>query len=259
MAMAPLAIEAAGLVKRFGPVMALDGLSLEVERGVTFGLIGPNGAGKTTLIRMVMGLDRPQAGQVSVLGRTVTDAEVRREIGYMPQADALYPDLTARENLAFFGSIFGLDGRGLQPRIDEVLALVDLSGDGGRLVEHFSGGMRRRLSLAIALLHRPPLLVLDEPTVGVDPELRRVFWEHFAALAGQGVTVLVSTHHMDEARRCMRLALMRAGRVIACGSPLQLLEQAGAGDMEEAFLRFATGRQSDGRGEMSLAVGGGAR
>ncbi|WP_324718036.1 ABC transporter ATP-binding protein [Carboxydochorda subterranea] len=236
-----LAIEAEGLVRRFGQVTALDGLSLEVEHGVTFGLIGPNGAGKTTFIRMVVGLDRPQAGQVRVLGRTMPDPVVLAEIGYMPQADALYPDLTALENLAFFGAIFGLTGATLRERMDEVLALVGLSAVAGRLVEHFSGGMRRRLSLAAALLHRPALLVLDEPTVGVDPELRQAFWEHFATLARQGTTVLVSTHHMDEARRCGRLALMRAGRVLACGTPAQLLRRAGTDDMEEAFLRFAAG------------------
>ena len=189
----------------------------------------------------VVGLDRPQAGRVLVLGRCIPDRAVAPFIGYMPQSESLYLDLTARENLAFFGSIYGLRGNRLRDRIASVLHLVGLDGSADRVVEVMSGGMRRRLSLAVALLHEPPLLVLDEPTVGVDPELRRTFWDHFARLARDGVTVIIATHHLDEARRCQQLALLRAGRVLAGGSPNELLRQAGTSDMEEAFLYFATG------------------
>lgn len=240
-----VAIMADGVRRRFGPVVALDDLTLHVPAGCTFGLIGPNGAGKTTFIRMVVGLDRPQAGSVLVLGRRMPDPAVAPSLGYMPQSESLYLDLTARENLAFFGSIYGLTGARLRARIAEVLELVGLADAADRMVDGMSGGMRRRLSLAAALIHEPALLVLDEPTVGVDPELRLTFWTHFARLAGQGTTVVISTHHLDEARRCQRLALLRAGRVLAGGSPAELLRQAGAADMEEAFLYFAAG--GDGR------------
>ncbi len=238
-----VAIDADSVVRRFGPIVALDHLALQVPRGCTFGLIGPNGAGKTTFIRLVVGLDRPDAGSVRVLGHAMPDPSVAPSIGYMPQADSLYVDLTARENLAFFGSVYGLKGPRLRRRIDEVLALVELEDVADRVVETMSGGMRRRLSLAVALVHEPELLVLDEPTVGVDPELRLVFWDHFARLAAEGRTVLISTHHLDEARRCQYLALLRAGQALAAGTPQELLARAGVDDMEAAFLFFATGKE----------------
>ncbi len=241
--MTAAAIDADSVVRRFGPVVALDHLTLQVPRGCTFGLIGPNGAGKTTFIRLVVGLDRPDAGSVRVLGHAMPAPSVAPSIGYMPQADSLYVDLTARENLTFSGSVYGLKGPRLRRRIDEVLALVGLEDVADRVVETMSGGMRRRLSLAVALVHEPELLVLDEPTVGVDPELRLVFWDHFARLAAEGRTVLISTHHLDEARRCQYLALLRAGQALAAGTPQELLARAGVDDMEAAFPFFSTGKE----------------
>ncbi|HKS70321.1 MAG TPA: ABC transporter ATP-binding protein, partial [Ktedonobacterales bacterium] len=194
-----------GVSKTFGTVRALDGVSLSVREGETFGLIGPNGSGKTTLIRLLLGLARPTAGTVHVLGHTMPDRGVAGQIGYMTQASALYGELSVRENLAFFGTIYGLHGRRLRERITAVLDLVDLSGSLRATVGTLSGGMRQRVSLACALIAEPRLLFLDEPTVGIDPELRIAFWDHFARLNDQGVTIVVSTHHLDEAARCSRL------------------------------------------------------
>lgn len=254
MAAEPVAVEAEGLVRRFGPVLALDGLSLRIPAGCTFGLVGPNGAGKTTLIRLVMGIDRAQKGEVRVLGHPMPDPAVAPWLGYMPQSESLYLELTAREHLEFFGRVYGLRGPRLRARVEEMLALVGLERDADRLVEALSGGMRRRLSLAVALIHEPRLLMLDEPTVGVDPELRRTFWDHFTALAARGATVVVSTHHLDEARRCHRLAFVRGGRLLCEGTPEELLRQAGTADMEEAFLFFASGRTGG-----QPVAGGGSR
>lgn len=246
--MAESTVLVSGLRKSFGAVRAIDGLDLEIPRGQTFGLIGPNGSGKTTLIRILAGLIRPSAGEARVFGRRMPDRSVARRIGYMTQQDALYSDLTARENLRFFGALYGLTGKRAERRVAEVLELVELSPAAGRGVETFSGGMRQRLSLAIALLHQPPLLLLDEPTVGVDPELRRTFWGHFRDLARQGATLIISTHHLDEAERCDRVALVRLGRVLAAGRPDDLKEMAGQPTLEDAFLHFADEqRKGEGR------------
>jgi ABC-2 type transport system ATP-binding protein len=239
---AMLAIETRSLGRRFGRITALDGFELAIRTGETFCLLGPNGSGKTTFIRIAAGLLHPTAGQIDVLGQAMPahrDAVIRR-IGYMPQAQGLYGDLTVRENLDFFTRIFG--GRGAAHRrthIDESLALVGLADRAGSLTRTLSGGMRQRLSLACALVHEPELLLLDEPTVGVDPELRRGFWEHFRSLNRRGVTIVVSSHVMDEADRCDRLALIRLGRVLAVGSSAEIREQAGMADLEAAFLALA--------------------
>jgi ABC-2 type transport system ATP-binding protein len=236
------AIETHSLSRRFGRIAALDGFDLEIRPGETFGLLGPNGSGKTTFIRIAAGLLCPTAGSVSVLGLAMPArrAEVIRRIGYMPQSQGLYGDLTARENLDFFARIFG-ETRGAKRRglIDEALDLVGLSDRAGSLASTLSGGMRQRLSLACALVHEPGLLLLDEPTVGVDPELRRAFWEHFRALNRRGVTIVVSSHVMDEADRCDRLALIRHGRVLAVGSGAEIRARAGFVDLEAAFLALA--------------------
>jgi ABC-2 type transport system ATP-binding protein len=237
----PIRVEA--LVKVFGKVRALDGVTLSVARGETFALIGPNGSGKTTLIRLLLGLGRATSGSVWVLGRRMPDRRVAPQIGYMTQATALYDDLSARQNLAFFGSLYGLRGRALRTRIAETLALVDLTSRAGSVVRTLSGGMRQRVSLACALMHQPPLLFLDEPTVGIDPELRVAFWDYFRRLNQQGVTIVVSTHHLDEAVRSDRVALLRLGQLLAVDSPAALLAQAGTSDFEQAFLYFA--RQQD--------------
>jgi ABC-2 type transport system ATP-binding protein len=229
----------AGVTKVFGQVRALDGVSLEVRAGETFGLIGPNGSGKTTLIRLLLGLGRPMSGTVRALGRAMPDRRVASQIGYMTQASALYADLTIHENLAFFGTVYGLHGKALRSRIDDTLRLVELLERAGSVVGTLSGGMRQRLSLACALIHQPRLLFLDEPTVGIDPELRMAFWDYFKRLNAQGVTILVSTHHLDEAARCDRLALLRFGKLLAVDSPDGLRRESGEDDFDRAFLYFA--------------------
>ncbi len=227
------------LTKLFGKTRALDDVTFDTQTGETFGLIGPNGSGKTTLIRALLGMLSPTSGEARVLGRRVPDRSVARQIGYMTQSSALYSDLSARENLAFFGALYSLRGKALAQRITETLALVDLSDRGDSPVGTLSGGMRQRVSLAVALIHQPRLLFLDEPTVGIDPELRFEFWEYFARLNQQGVTILVSTHHLDEARRCHRLALLRFGKLIALDSPDALLRASGQADFDQAFMFYA--------------------
>lgn len=231
------------LVKTFGhgrdAVRALDGVSLDVAAGETFGMIGPNGSGKTTLIRILLGITRASGGEARVLGRAMPNRKVARQIGYMSQASALYSDLSVTENLAFFGALYGLRGAKLKRRIDETLALVDLTERRKSLVSTLSGGMRQRISLGIALIHEPKLLFLDEPTVGIDPELRVEFWDYFATLNARGVTILVSTHILDEAKRCHRLALLRFGKLLALDTPAGMLQASGQVDFDAAFLYYA--------------------
>lgn len=229
------AMEVKNLVKSFGHVRAVDGLSLAVRPGEIYGLLGPNGSGKTTLIRLITGLLKPAAGIVTVLGQRMPDKRALAAVGYMTQAGALYEDLTVRENITFFARMCGGVTR---DRVREMLALVELQDRAGSLVRQLSGGMKQRVSLACALVHRPRLLLLDEPTVGVDPQLRVSFWEYFQRLAGEGAALLVSSHVMDEAARCHRLGLIRQGRLLAEGTPPELLERVGAASLEEAFLKF---------------------
>jgi len=232
-------IELDTVVKTFGEVRALDGVSFAVHSGETFGLIGPNGSGKTTLIRLLLGLGRPTSGSVRVLGRMMPNRVVAAQIGYMTQSSALYGELSVRENLAFFGTLYGLSGKRLRERIADTLRLVELAERAGSVVATLSGGMRQRVSLATALIHQPRLLFLDEPTVGIDPELRLAFWDYFARLNAEGVTIVVSTHHLDEAARCHRLALLRFGRLLAVDSPAGLRRESGEEDFDRAFLYFA--------------------
>lgn len=227
------------VAKRFGQLYALKDLSLTINAGETYGFIGPNGSGKTTLIRLLVGLSRPTRGTITLLGKRVPSQAVAPATGYMTQASALYNDLTARENLEFFASIYGLRREERRKRIDEELERVELTDRASSLVAHFSGGMKQRLSLACALVHRPQVILLDEPTVGVDPELRLSFWQYFAQLNREGVTIMVSTHHLDEASRCTRLGLLRSGELLAQGTPAELLARSGKDSMEEAFLFFA--------------------
>ncbi len=226
--------------KAFGTLRALDDVTLSIATGETFGLIGPNGSGKTTLIRLLLGLLRPTSGSVRVLDRAMPSRRVARQIGYMTQSSALYNELSIAENLAFFGALYGVRGGKLRRRIEETVALVDLTDRLRAPVATLSGGMRQRVSLACALIHQPRLLFLDEPTVGIDPELRLAFWDYFARLTAQGVTIVVSTHHMDEARRCHRLALLRFGKLLAADTPVALQRASGEEDFERAFLYFAS-------------------
>jgi ABC-2 type transport system ATP-binding protein len=231
-------VQTEALRKHFGPIHAVDGLDLAVRPGEIYGLLGPNGSGKTTLIRLLIGLLKPTTGRVTVLGRPMPDKAILARVGYMTQSHALYDDLTVGENVAFFAEMCGLSDRA---RIDEILALVDLRDRAGSPVRTLSGGMKQRTSLACALVHRPRLLLLDEPTVGVDPQLRVGFWSYFRQLAGEGVTLIISSHVMDEAERCDRLGMLRQGKLLAEGPPEALRAQAGAATLEEAFLHFAEG------------------
>ena len=229
------AVEVRGLTKRFGSITALDGVDLQVPTGEVFGLLGPNGSRKTTLIRSLVGLLRHPEGEVRVLGRTMPDAAVLGEIGYMTQAPALYEDLTAEENLRFFAAIHGGGD------VDGALAFVHLEDRRHSVTATLSGGMRTRLSLACTLVHGPRLLLLDEPTVGVDPQLRAELWDGLRRMAAGGATIIVSSHVMDEAERCDRLGLIRAGRMIADGSADELRRRAGSDRLEDAFLALSGG------------------
>lgn len=230
------AIRVAGLVKRFGPVTAVDGMTFDLASGRIYGLLGPNGSGKTTLIRLLTGMTRATEGTASVLGVRMPDRANLARIGYMTQADGVYPALTVRENARFFAAAYGVAD---EAQADEALRLVELDDRAGTIAGTLSGGQRRRLSLACALVHKPAVLFLDEPTVGVDPLLRVQFWGHFRRLADDGTTIVVSSHVMDEADRCDDLLFVRAGRVIARGSGERLRQEAGTDDLEAAFLRFA--------------------
>jgi ABC-2 type transport system ATP-binding protein len=231
------AIEADRIVKSFAGRRALDGVSLRVREGEIYGLLGPNGSGKTTLIRTLVGLIRPEGGSVRVLGQRIPSLDVLGRIGYMTQAPALYMDLTVEENLRFFAAISGAEGH-----VAEALEFVDLTHRRHSVVSALSGGMRTRLSLACALVHRPRLLLLDEPTVGVDPQLRAHLWDRFRRMADEGTTILVSSHVMDEAERCERLGLILFGRMLAEGSSRELQARAGVQGLERAFLALSEDR-----------------
>ena len=229
-------LQTTGLQKHFGKIHAVDGVDLAVQSGEIYGLLGPNGSGKTTLIRLCLGLLHPTAGAVRLLGTAIPDKAILSKVGYMTQASALYEELTVRENIAFFAEMCGSH----EPAwIDEVVSLVDLQERSRSPVRTLSGGMRQRTSLACALAHRPRLLLLDEPTVGVDPQLRATFWSYFRRLADAGITLIISSHVMDEAERCDRLGFMRQGRLLAEGSSAELRQQKSAPTLEEAFLKFA--------------------
>jgi ABC-2 type transport system ATP-binding protein len=216
------------LHKRYGDTVALDKVSLLVEEGELFGLLGPNGAGKTTLLSIVSSLLEPTSGEVRILGRVVgaDDRDLRREVGIVPQELALYGELSARENLEFFGRLYGLRGPVLRERTAEVLAAVGLEDRAGDRVETFSGGMKRRLNLGAALMHRPKLLLLDEPTTGVDPQSRNHIFEEIRRVNRAGVTIVYTSHYMEEVQAlCSRIGIMDHGRLIACDTLPGLLRQ----------------------------------
>ncbi len=224
--------------KSYGAKMVLENIELDVMHAEIFGLLGPSGAGKTTLVKLVSGIEQSSKGSVFVLEKKMPRLDVMGTIGYMSQSDALYAELSALENLEFFASLYGLSGVRKKRRIQEVMELVDLAPDLKKLVSNYSGGMKRRLSLAIALLHEPQLLILDEPTVGIDPVLRQSIWSELDRLSQNGTTILVTTHVMDEAERCHRLGLIREGRLIAAGSPEALKRETDAQTLEQAFLAY---------------------
>jgi ABC-2 type transport system ATP-binding protein len=241
------AVSVRRLGKKFGTVTALDDITLEIPSGMVLGLLGPNGAGKTTLIRILLGLTRPTTGDATIFGRPVNLRSGRAQVGYMPQDLAVYTDLTVEENLDLFGRLNGLNGARLRVRSREVLDLVRLTERRRSLVSELSGGMRRRVSFAAALLPDPDLLLLDEPTVGVDPELRSEFWNHFHGLTEHGKTIVLTTHYLEEANQADRVVFLNAGVILATGSPGEVKERTGASNLEDAFLRLVRARTSGGR------------
>jgi ABC-2 type transport system ATP-binding protein len=232
------AVVTVGLRKTFGSHVAVAGLDLTIERGLVFGVLGPNGSGKTTTIRMLCGLLAPTAGRATVVGLDVgSQGElVRRAIGYMSQKFGLYEDLTIRENLRFYAALYGLRGAELRERTEALLVDLKLAQRADQRAGALSGGWKQRLALACATAHRPNLLFLDEPTAGVDPAARRLFWELIYALADGGTTVLVTTHYMDEAERCTRLAFMSRGVLFAEGTAAEITDRFGERTLEDVFV-----------------------
>jgi ABC-2 type transport system ATP-binding protein len=234
--MADPVLQASGLRKRFGDLVAVDDVSFEIEAGETYGLLGPNGAGKTTTVSMVCGLLERDAGDVVVAGEPMRNAgtAAKAHIGYVPQELALYPDLSGNENLRFFGQLYGLGKRTLAERVEHTLEIVGLTDRAGDRVDKYSGGMKRRLNIAAGLLHSPKLLILDEPTVGVDPQSRNAILENVEKLAAEGLAVLFTTHYMEEAERlCDRVGIIDEGRIIAEGTRRELVSQIGERDRVE--------------------------
>lgn len=229
-------IQVTDVSKSFDKQQVLKNIQLGINENEIFGLIGPSGAGKTTLIRLIIGAINSDRGQIKVLDYKIPDLKALNYIGYMPQNDALYTDLSGYDNLMFFGGMYHMPKSELQSRAEEVLKLVDLSGDSRKKVINYSGGMKKRLSLAVALLHSPKVLILDEPTVGIDPILRKKIWEEFYELKKQGKTIIVTTHVMDEAIKCDRLGLIYNGNIIACDTVSVLLARTKNNQIEELFL-----------------------
>jgi ABC-2 type transport system ATP-binding protein len=228
-------VQTSALTKKFGGLIAVDHMNLSVKAGEIFGFLGPNGAGKTTTVRILCGLMMPTSGNAMVVGHDVVKEpeEVKQRIGYMPQAYGLYDDLTVEENLEFFGSVYRVPSDERRKRVEEILQLVRLEEFHKQFAGQLSGGLKRRLSLAVSMVHNPELLVLDEPTAGIDPPLRRVFWEYFRQLNKRGVTFFINTHYMDEAELCDRLALISYGRLVSVGSPTELKRKAIGGERVE--------------------------
>ena len=243
----PLAVQTRGLQKAFGALVAVDALDLEIRRGEVFGLLGPNGSGKTTTIRMLCGLLLPTSGSASVVGFDVaTQSEsIRRRIGYMSQRFGLYDDLTVRENMRFYARVYGLMGAALNSRIEEQLDDLALRQRASQLAGTLSGGWKQRLALACSTAHRPDMLFLDEPTAGVDPASRRLFWQLIYGLAKGGTTILVTTHYMDEAERCQRLAFLSRGHLIASGTASEVTSAFGQPTIEDVFVALQARDEND--------------
>lgn len=233
------AIETSNLRKEFDGLVAVNDLNLAIGRGVLYGLIGPNGSGKTTTIRMLVGILRQTAGSAMVLGEKIPISENKPRIGYMPQEMGIYTDLTVRDNLELFSELYSIGREKFESRQKVLLKMIDLEDRRDSLVSQLSGGMKHRVSLACALVHDPELVFLDEPTVGVDPELRTGFWNYFEELKRQGKTIVMTTHYMDEAQRCDIVGMMRSGQLIGEGSPSELMRIANASSLENAFLKYS--------------------
>lgn len=231
-------VEVSNISKKISKSIILDGLSLNIKKGEIVGLIGPSGAGKTTFVKAIIGMEKIDSGFIKVFNKPIPNLDVLQNIGYMAQSDALYEDLSAKENLDFFGKIFGLNKSKIKERIDYTSKLVDLENHLSKKVKSFSGGMKRRLSLAISLIQDPALLILDEPTVGIDPRLRFDIWNELYSLKNEGKSIIVTTHVMDEAVKCDRLALIREGKIIATGTPNNLMKEFKVNTIEEIFLKL---------------------
>lgn len=222
--------------KSFKKSKVLDNISVEVDKAEIVGILGPSGAGKTTLIKCIMGMEKVDSGEIELFGTSVPNRKILQNVGYMAQSDALYLDLTAKDNLLFFGNIFKIPKAELKERVNFLADLVELTPYMNRRVNKFSGGMKRRLSLIIALLQNPDLLILDEPTVGIDPELRLSIWKEINNLKSKGQSIIVTTHDMGEALKCDRLLLLRDGNITASGTPDELKKEFNVDTMEEVFL-----------------------
>ncbi|MEO8201664.1 MAG: ABC transporter ATP-binding protein [Gemmatimonadota bacterium] len=235
-----VAVETRGLRKEFGKLVAVHGLDLTIHRGEVFGLLGPNGSGKTTTIRMLCGLLQPTSGDATVVGFNVRtqSEEIRKNIGYMSQRFGLYDDLTVRENLKFYSSIYGVRGPTAASRWEEQLTDFKLQERADQMAGTLSGGWKQRLALACATAHRPQMLFLDEPTAGVDPAARRLFWQIIYTMARSGTTILVTTHYMDEADRCERLAFMSRGKLLGVGTGAEIMKQFDQPSVEDVFIEL---------------------
>jgi ABC-2 type transport system ATP-binding protein len=237
-------VDVRGVTRRFGTRTVLDGITLSVDRGEILGLLGPSGSGKTTLIKLMTGIDKADEGTVHMLGEQMPKLSMLQRLGYMAQSDALYQELTARQNLLFFASLYGLSGGRRQQRIEAVMSVVNLLDDLNKPVAAYSGGMKRRLSLAISLLHEPEILILDEPTVGIDPVLRQSIWKELNSLSERGTTIILTTHVMDEADKCDRIGFIRDGKLTAVDSPEGLKSRSGTDSIEQAFIVLGGGVRS---------------
>lgn len=231
-------IKIENISKSYKNQKVLKEISFNVQKGEIFGLLGPSGAGKTTLIRLIMGMEKSDDGQIILLDKKVPNKKVIESIGYTAQADALYTDLSAEENMMFYCRLYKIPKKERNDRIEECLSVVNLNKDKKKIVNNFSGGMKRRLSLAISLIHNPKILVLDEPTVGMDPLLRKQIWQELYRLKENGVTIIITTHVMDEAAYCDKLALIRNGRCISVGEPDKIIEENQCNTLEEVFLKL---------------------
>lgn len=240
------AIETVDLTRKFGSFTAVDAISFSVGRGEVFGFLGANGAGKTTAIRMLIGLLAPTSGQARVAGFDVykETEQIRRSIGYMSQRFSLYEDLTVRENIQLYGGIYGLSDAVIRERSEEMLTTLELGHAARELVGAIPLGWKQKLAFSVALLHRPQIVFLDEPTGGVDPITRRQFWQSIYQTAAAGTTVLVTTHYMDEAEYCDRISIMVDGRIGAMGRPADLKQEFGVGSVDELFVRLARPKES---------------
>ena len=236
--MSELCFEVNNLDKFFGKKQVLCDISISMPTGKILGLLGPSGSGKTTLIKMIAGIDVATKGEVFLLGEKMPQLKMLEKIGYMAQSDALYGELTGWENMEFFASMYKMSKEHQKKRIAEVMKLVDLTDHLEKQVKAYSGGMKRRLSLAIALIHEPSVLILDEPTIGIDPVLRRTVWAELYDLRAAGISIIVTTHVMDEVEKCDFIGMIREGRLIAMGTPEELKKATDTNSIEEAFLFY---------------------